>query len=172
MKNFRIASVPVRVALGLLAIAFLAGTAHAQNLKVEAQLIWGTNDPQSPDPKHKPIEASLAKKLSNSPYRWKNYFEVNRVVVDVPVSVTKTNVPISKHCKLDIKNVGDNRVEVTLHGDGKPVIGHKGSLANGWQLILSGDAKNDTAWLVVIKKADTAVSKLEKSAILPTRATN
>ena len=162
MKKLHTASIPVRVALGLLAGVFLAQAARAQALKVEAQLIWGTNDPQSPDPTHKAIEASLARKLSNSPYRWKNYFEVNRVVVDVPVSVTKSNVPISKQCELDIKNLGASQVEVTLHGNGKRVSSHRESLANGWQLILSGDAKNDTAWLVVIKKLDAGGPKQDR----------
>ena len=63
---------------------FLRRAAQAQALKVEVQLIWGTNDPQSPDPKHKAIDADLAKRLSKSPYRWKNYFEVNREVVEMP----------------------------------------------------------------------------------------
>ncbi len=162
MKNFRFASVHFRVAIALLAVGFLAGSARAQALKIEAQLIWGTNDPQSPDPAHKAIDAHLAKRLSDSPYRWKNYFQVNRVEVEIPVGVTKTNLPVSKHCELDIKNLGDSRVEVRLHGNGKPVSKHTESLANGWQLILAGDAKNDTAWLVVIKKVDPNGPKSEK----------
>src|SRR5579872_2116026 len=99
MKSIRFTSVSVRVAVGLLAVVFMAGVAQAQALKVEAKLIWGTNDPQSPDPKHKPVEGHLARQLSKSPYRWKYYYEVNKVEVDVPVSVTKSNVPISKQCK-------------------------------------------------------------------------
>lgn len=167
MKNSLLAAVRFRMVLAVLAIGFLTGSTHAQPLKVEAQLIWGTNDPQSPDPAHKAIDAHLAKRLSDSPYRWKNYFQVNRVEVEIPVGVTKANVPISKHCVLDIKNLGDNHVEVTLHGNGKRVIRHTESLANGWQLILAGDAKNDTAWLVVIKKVDSNGHKSEKPTILP-----
>lgn len=170
MKNFRIPSVTFCAALGLLAMVLLAGSASAQALKVEAQLIWGTNDPQSPDPNHKPVDADLARQLSKSPYRWKYYFEVNRKIVDVPVGAVKSNVPVSDHCKLDIKNLGTNQVEVTLHGNGKRVYSHRESLANGWRLILSGDAKNDTAWLVVIKKLDHRGSKSDKPVILPAPA--
>lgn len=173
MKNFRIGWVPCCVALGLLAIGLAGGSAHAQALKVEAQLIWGTNDPQSPDPNHKPVDADLARQLGKSPYRWKYYFEVNRKIVDLPVGALKSNVPISAHCELDIKNLGTNHVEVTLHGNGKSVIKHSESLANGWRLILAGDAKNDTAWLVVIKKLDpSGKEKPEKPVIVPAPASD
>ena len=91
--------------------------------------------------------------MSTAPYRWKNYFEVNRQVVDVAVGETK-KVSMSKRCSLDIKNLDTNRIEVKLHGDGKPVSTHKESLAKNWRLILSGDAGNQTAWLVSLRKTD------------------
>jgi hypothetical protein len=148
------------MALGMLALFLPAGIAEAtEPLRVQVQLIWGTNDPQSPNPKHKEIDVHLAKKLSKSPYRWKNYFEVNRQIESIPVTQTRKNIKMSEHCTLDIKNLGDGRVEVTLHGDGKPVSRHVEPLQNDWPLILAGNAKNDTAWLVVIKKADAPPEK-------------
>src|ERR1700749_2059809 len=110
MKTLRRAAILTKTTACLGAAVLLVATAQAQNLKVEAQLIWGTDDVQSPDPKHRPIDADLAHRLSKAPYRWKNYFEVNREVVDIAVGETKTKIPISKRCLLDIKNLGDNRV--------------------------------------------------------------
>lgn len=70
---------------GLVLCSLLAATVTlAGDSKFEAQLIWGTNDSKSPDPKHKPVEAEVQKKLSDLPLKWKNYFEVNRKTMEVP----------------------------------------------------------------------------------------
>ncbi len=41
---------------------------------------------------------------------------------------------MSKHCALDIKNLGTNRVQIKLYGDGKPVSSNKESLVDNWPL--------------------------------------
>jgi len=158
-------SIPVRMAAFLLALVLSAGIARAtEPLRVETLLLWGTNDAQSPDPKHKPVDGDLAKKLGNSPYRWKYYFEVNRKTNSIPAGDTKKNIQMSDHCALDIKNVGDGHVEVALSGDGKLLSMRKEPLKSDWPLIFSGAAKNDTAWLVVIKKVDASAPKPDKPA--------
>jgi hypothetical protein len=143
-----------RSTAGLGLALLMCGAVHAQTMKVEAQLVWGTDDAVSPNPKHHPIDADLARRLQKAPYRWKNYFEVNRQIVEVRVGETKTNIPMSKRCTLDIKNLGENRVEVKLHGDGKPVSTHRESLAKNGMFVLGGDAGNQTAWFVTIRKRD------------------
>ena len=60
---------------------------------------------------------------------------------------------MSPRCVLEIKNLGDERVEVRLHGNGKPVSIHKESLKDNGLLVLGGEAANETAWLVTIRKA-------------------
>ncbi len=60
---------------------------------------------------------------------------------------------MSDHCKLDIKNLGNNWVEVKFTA----MANWFQRTRNNCRLILAGDAKNDTAWLVVIKK-DKAVN--------------
>ncbi len=123
------------------------------SLPVELQLIWATNEPKSPNPKHKPVGPEVQKMLEESPYRWKYYFEVNRLVVDVPSERSLEKVTMSRHCALDIKYLGKSRgVEhmlVKLYGDGKLVSMHKESLP----LLLAGNANNGTAWFVLIRKA-------------------
>jgi hypothetical protein len=147
-------SLLLKLALGLGISLLLAGNARAQTLKIEAQLVWGTDDPQSPNPKHHPVDPDLAKKLGKTPYRWKNYFMENRQIVEVKAGETKSKIIMSPHCTLDIKNLGSERIEVKLHGDGKQVSSHTESLSKDWVLILSGNAPNETAWLVTIRKAD------------------
>src|SRR5271167_3478060 len=70
------------------ALAARAADAAGGNLKLEAQLIWGTNDPQSPDPKHTPVDPDILKKLTGLPLKWRYYFCVNRKTFDVPVGAT------------------------------------------------------------------------------------
>ena len=43
-------------------ISLAAEPGKARPLKFQIQLLWGTNDPQSPDPKHKPVDEEVAKK--------------------------------------------------------------------------------------------------------------
>lgn len=151
MKISRFADVLPFAMAAFLAVAFFAESSQAADpMRVEVQLVWATNDPRSPDPKHKAIDAELARRLSRSPYRWKNYFEVNRLGAQIPNGQTRKSIKMSDHCTLDIKNLGNDWAEIKLYGNGKLVSTHKEQLP----LILAGDAKNDTAWLVVIKKAD------------------
>lgn len=127
--------------------------AGPSELDLEAQLIWGTNDEKSPDPNHKDVDPAVAKKLSHSPYKWKNYFEVNRQKTSVAAGTTQKLV-MSKQCEIEIKNLNDDRIEVKLFGNKKPVSRHVTALPPGQIFIVGGDAKNDTAWLIVIKRAE------------------
>src|SRR5690242_7613068 len=83
----------------------LPATARAgsDEMKLDAKLIWGTNEEKSPDPKHKPVAPELAEKLKNSPFKWKNYFEVKSECFALPKSEEKT-ISMSKTCEIRIKN--------------------------------------------------------------------
>jgi hypothetical protein len=127
--------------------------AFGGDLKLEAQLIWGTNDESSPDPKHKQVEQVVEKKLKSSPFKWKNYFEVNRktfsVAKDAPAKVT-----LSKNCDIEVRNLGNDLVEVSLSGKGKPVGKIKQSVPKGELLVVGGNAENLTAWFVVLRQTE------------------
>jgi hypothetical protein len=138
----------------LLMTAAAGGVARAaDSLPVEMQLIWATNEPRSPDPKHKPVDADVAKLLADTPYRWNYYYEVHRRVEEVPGDRSLEKVVMSKHCALDIKYLGNHsgkdRVQVKLYGDDKLVSMNKDALP----LLLAGNAQNNTAWFVLIRKA-------------------
>jgi acylphosphatase len=137
--------------MALLLVMCAVAAQGAEPLKVQARLVWGTNDPKSPNTNHVAVDDALAKKLAASPFKWKYYFEVNKVSADIPANTIKP-LEMSKHCTVSIKNLGDGRVEIKLEGEGKPVARQVEPLVENWPLILSGDSKNDTAWLVVIEK--------------------
>ena len=89
-----------RTALLLLALgAFLgfAGSASAKEIKLEAQLVWGTNEEKSPDPDQKPVTAEVEKRLKCLPFKWQHYFEVKRKQFTVAHEATQ-NVRLSKDC--------------------------------------------------------------------------
>ena len=154
MKSNRFSTIRLAcIALGLLLLAAWAGSAQAGELKLEAVLIWGTNDEKSPDPKHKPVGPLLAKKLKKLPFKWQNYFEVNRVKFTVAEDQTQ-KIDLSKECKIKVRNVGKSTVEVQLFGKGELVSKISQSLTKDECLLTGGNAANLTAWFVVLRQAD------------------
>ena len=95
--------------LWLAGLLVSVGTLLAADFKFEAQLIWATNDQKSPNPKHKPVEAEVRKKLSDLPLKWKNYFEVNRKTMELARGGSQ-KVALSEKCTLEIKDVDGGRV--------------------------------------------------------------
>ena len=128
-----------------------AAAADAAGMTVQAVLVWGTNEEKPPNKNLKELEPELARKLRKAPYKWKNYFEVDRRLVTIPSNASK-RVPMSEHCELDMKNLGEDRIEVKLTGRGKLVSRNVEPLPMGHTMILSGDDKNDNAWLIVLRQ--------------------
>src|SRR5882762_11853550 len=85
--------------------------AQAADMTLEVQLIWGTNDDQSPDKNHQPVDPDIKKRLKDLPLKWNNYFLVNRKRFDVPPSATKKE-PLSEKCSIEVKNLGNDSIEV------------------------------------------------------------
>jgi len=128
-------------------------SAQAATLKLQAQLVWGTNDDHSPNPKHKPVEADVRKKLKELPLKWSNFFEVNRKDAEVPPADT-IRISLSEKCQLEIKSLGGSKLAVTLFGKGKETWKGTQALPKGEMLVLGGNAPNATAWLVVLKRIE------------------
>lgn len=138
------------------AIAIFSGSSlrlQAATLKLQAQLVWGTNDERSPDPKHKPVEAAVKEKLKELPLKWSNYFEINRKNVEVPPTGA-TKVELSEKCQLEVRSMGGSKLELVLLGKGKETLRRTQALPKGEMLVLGGNAPNATAWLVVLKRIE------------------
>ena len=139
--------------MGVALLLALALPASAGDLKFEAQLLWGTNDSQSPDAKHKPISDELRKRLKELPLKWTNYFEVSRKSFTVADS-TSQKVSLSEKCEVEVKNAGKAGLEIYLFGKGEPVWKRTQRLPKGETLVLGGNAPNSTAWLVTLKRLE------------------
>lgn len=133
----------------LLPFAVRSSQTPATDFRLEVRLIWGTNDKESPNPKHKRIDTPLTEKLSKL-FKWQRYFEVNRTSISLPVNWIK-KVEMSAKCAVEIKHLQDARVEVKLFGAGELVSRTTETLPKGEWLVLAGSSKNDTAWFVVLK---------------------
>ncbi len=142
------------LALTVLVLAGAALDAQAADLKLQAHLVWGTDDPKPPEGKdYKPVGEQMTKKLHELPLKWKNYFEVNRTNFVVRPAATR-QVAVSQKCELVVKNIDSSSVEVSLIGKGKEVVKRTQALPKGELLVLGGNAPNATAWLVVLERLE------------------
>jgi hypothetical protein len=140
------------VALVLLASAEVR--AHAADMKLQAYLLWGTDDTKSPEGKaYKPVAPDILHKLKELPLKWTLWFEVNRKDFAVSQGAVK-EVPMSEKCQVNVTRISGTEVEVLLIGKGKEVVKRKQSLPKGEMLVLGGNAPNSTAWLVVLKRIE------------------
>ncbi|HSU53490.1 MAG TPA: hypothetical protein VLT36_05490 [Candidatus Dormibacteraeota bacterium] len=155
----------MRFKLSLIVLAMLAwasiGIAAASEqaarsagaMKFQIQLIWGTNDPKSPDDKHKPVDAEVGKKLKALPLKWANYFLVNKKSLEVAPGGEKKE-PISEKCAVEVQDKGKSTFEISLFGKGERVVKRSQTLHVGEMLVLGGNAPNETSWLVVVKRIE------------------
>ena len=145
---------PWRFVLAFSLLVFAGLVARAGDLKLEAQLVWGTNDEKAPNPRVKPIEPDVRKKLAELPLRWTNYFEINRKRFDVPHGKT-ARTALSEKCAVEVKSLEDRKVEVVWFGKRGEIVGKQTQpLPKGEMLVLGGNAPNSTCWLLTLKRLE------------------
>src|SRR5258708_11656100 len=128
--------------------------ACAAEIKLQTQLVWGTDDTKAPEGKdYKPVEPAIQKKLKELPLKWKNYFEVRRTDFAVVPTVLK-NVALSDKCALNVLSQGNDIMEVSLLGKGKEVVKRTQALPKGEVLVLGGNAPNTSPCLALLNQLD------------------
>ena len=128
--------------------------AQVAEVKLQAFLLWGTDDSKPPEGKaYQPVNPEIRRKLKELPLKWTNWFEVKRVECEVAEGASK-EVTVSDKCQLNVSKLAGSELEVTLIGKGKEVVKRKQSLPKGEMLVLGGNAPNATAWLVVLKRIE------------------
>jgi hypothetical protein len=142
--------------LGTLALLLLFGVnapVAAADLKVEAKLIWGTNDEHYANPKkYTHVDEPTAEKLRKY-FKWKHYFVVHQQTTNVLSRQTK-RLKMSEPCSIDITELPGDRVEVTLFGQGKAVNKSVQPLKKGELLVIGGGDKDDSAWFVIVTQLE------------------
>ena len=145
-----------------IAVMLSAGTSlFGADLKLQAKLIWGTND-DAEHPKHKLLDDPKLTDYLRGIFKWKRYYEITNQVASISGNATKT-LTMSRKCSLKIKNLGNSRIEVDLYGEGKLTSRGVHSLPPGERVALGGTAKNDTAWFIVLQSADPKASDARKA---------
>jgi len=141
MKHFTTSKL-VCAALFVLLLAGVTARAADPDLKLEAQLILCSNDPQ---PKGQPVAPEIQQKLLRLPLKWQHYY----VVSAQPFSVAKNESKpvVLGRSEIEVKNLGGEKVEVTLIGHGKITQ----SLRKGQTLVTNS---NDEACLIVVRQVN------------------
>ena len=139
-------------------VLLLAGLAEVRGQAAEgsfeAQLIWASNDKNSPNPKHKEVDAETRQRLGKLPLKWANYFEVNRKAFDVTAGGTN-RIVMSEKSAIEVKLLDARRVEVLLFGKkGDICTKQTQPLPKGEILVFGGESPNATAWLVTLKRTN------------------
>lgn len=135
--------------MGVSGWLFFGGIAvAASDAKVQAILVWGT-DENSPTKKSlKQLDSKLHEKLAKV-FKWQHYFEVNRQTGELLAGKSQ-GLKLSDECSVEIKMLPDNVAEVKLIGKGKTLVTRRHSLAKAEALVLAGDDRNNNAWFVVL----------------------
>ena len=125
---------------------------RAEELKLEAILLWATNEekPTFSEKNLAPVDPETASKLTNI-FKWKHYFVVKKVQGTVPSRGTNTFV-MSKDCTIQITELPGPKVKVALIGKGKPVNETTEDLVQGGCFTIGGPVKDNTAWFVMVKQ--------------------
>jgi len=115
--------------------------------RVQAVLVWGTNETQPTGKGLKELDTKLRERLANI-FKWRNYLEVSRNNGNVTTSKPQT-LKLSEDCVVEVKILPENLAEVKFISKGK-TIARRHPLGKTEALVLGGDDKNNTAWFVVV----------------------
>jgi len=134
-----------------MAALFVGGSlrgAAADELALQARLIWGTDPGSTKTDGLKDLDATTKAKLKKV-FKWEEYYLVQKKSFRVAPTVSH-RLRMSPKCELEVQNLGRSHIEVKLFGEGKLVVRKKQVIKPGELLVLAGDDKNDTAWFVIL----------------------
>jgi hypothetical protein len=149
MKLF-LATRIVCAAIFFLLLAGAGTRTVAGDLKLEAQLVIGSNDSKPQVSGLKPVASDIEKKLKKLPLKWDHYYVVSEKKFSVGNGDTK-KTSLSTQCQISVRNLGDQRVELTLASNGQNVGKITQSLHKGQTLVAGGDADNS---IVVLRQGN------------------
>jgi hypothetical protein len=142
----------------LLALAVLSSSitfsTPEKRLTYYVQLIRGNDEDQPPAPGAKNIGPKLSKSL-HAVFKWKNYWEISRREVAVPVGA-KTKVVLSKERSVEIDLSEPTKRRVTAISGDKPV-GSTTRPVGEAITVIGADRDTKSAWFVVVRRDKLSV---------------
>jgi hypothetical protein len=147
-KNFFSATRLAGVVLFVLLLAGMAAHAADLPLRLEAQLVVGSNDPHQTN--GIPVSVQVAKKLGRLPLKWQYYFVVKSQQFTVAKNEYK-EISLSEESQFSVKNLGGEKVQFALMGHGVNVGKITQTLPKGHTIVAGGNAGNS---IVVLRQAD------------------
>lgn len=120
----------------------LAGMTARADLKLEAQLVLGTNEAQT---NGTPVSPQIEKKLKRLPLKWGTYFVISSQ--QFSLAKNETNHMVLGGSEMIVKNLGGERVELMLIDRGKITQ----SLHKGQTLVTNVKDENS---FIVLRQAD------------------
>ncbi|MBI4661482.1 MAG: hypothetical protein HY735_21890 [Verrucomicrobia bacterium] len=113
------------------------------------QLVRGTDNEKPPETGAKAVGPKLTKRLQPV-FRWKNYWEVNRVEVSLEPG-KKSKVRLSKQHEVEIDLSTAGKRTVRFYQDGKLVS--TSTHPSGETLTIQGENSSpDSAWFIVVRR--------------------
>lgn len=132
-------------AIGVLAV----GEAATPSTTFYVQLVRGTNDDAPPQAGAKVIGSKLSNKL-HPVFRWKNYWEINRVKVEVGDG-KKARVRLSKMHEVELDLSKPSKRTVHFYRDGKQIS--TSTQPSGEALTIQGEnLATENAWFIVVRR--------------------
>jgi hypothetical protein len=122
--------------------ASVTASADEKALKLEVQLVLGTNEAQT---NATPVSPSIEKKLKRLPLKWGSYFVINSQKLSLAKNAT--NHMTLGGSEMIVKNLGGEKVELTMIDRGKITQ----SLKKGQTLVTNVRDPNS---FVVLRQAD------------------
>ena len=137
----------LKILAPLLLLALVAGPVRAEDIKIEALLIWASNGDTNLNPK---VQDTRVTEALAKTFKWKNYSQITNRTAVIAGDATQT-LEMSPKCSVKVKNLGAGKVQVECFGEGKFVSRGDYSLAEGKWFTLAGPDKNDSAWFIVMR---------------------
>lgn len=123
-------------------------SAAAGEALYKVELIWGTDGEKPKDQPLKDVDPTLQERLKGV-FKWKHYFEVSRRDVSLPKEAGQ-KLRLSDKCELQMRDLGNARIDVRLYGDGKLVVKKVQPVVAGELIVVGGQSPDATAWFVVL----------------------
>ena len=131
-------------------LVFVGGgfvVAQADPITVQAHLVLGASTEQ----KGKTEVSNVIRKRLAKVFKWMKYYELRSRRLGIVDGATKT-AKLSKTAKIEVSNLKNGKVAVSLFSEGKMLVQKSQALKIGSCMVLAGESGSDSAWFIVLSK--------------------